>query len=574
MRRSRVLIGLLLVALIGIVVAWLALSRSNPASNVVTPPVVPLEPKTETHELEARDVGKPTSLATTSDSGVRAEALATEPVPKHARPTGSAELHVHVFDGVDTDAKLENVTVELFDVFGQAQEVLSAEGNEVTFAYLAPGEYHVRAGAKDHGSGNRKLEMKPDEQSRDVSLGLVRTLRLRVRWLARDGTSIVDSLARTHAGMRVELNVFATYWPPIDSEMPWSTNVGSLHCRLNSGDRRLKLTRQRNGFDDVNSQVVEEVEAGADGTIGSMSAEATPPFTASAWFNEVQVDVQRIEPGAKEVVFTSNADVLSVTRATLKLHVVDGASGRPLAAAKVRVMPNLGNMVGWDLAADALTATTDGEGSFVMAGIAPGNAIVEVTSAGLGRHAEKVFLRAATVTDLGEIRLETPATIRVHTVDDGGKAVNVQVDFAPVDEHNQSLPHAQESVAWSGEVGVAELDDNLRRSRYLVCVEDERFAAPPILVDATAGSVETRIVVHPAVRVAVGFDPMPEVGSLARVVTGEGVPVRTRLVPPSGRMSFALAPGSYRLDLVENGATISGVPFKVAETSFVLEIGR
>jgi hypothetical protein len=565
MRASRALVVLALIAVVGILVAWFAISHTNEERSITAPALAPLTPKTEVHENEARDGTNQAPLATKTENSTRAEALASEPVHRRANSSEGAVLRVHVFDGQDTDAKLEGVTVELFNLFGEAQEVLSAQGNEVTFGGLSPGEYHARASAKDHGSGNRKVELKPGEGSGDIALGLVRTLRLRVRWLAREGTPLVDSLARTRTGTRVELSVFATYRPPNDSEMPWSTNVGSLLCTMKVGDRHLKLTRKRNGFDDIKSQVVEEADGSADGTIGVMSAEATPPFFASAWFGEALVDVQHIEPGAKEVVFTSDPEVLFATRAALKLRVVDGASGGPIAGAKVRVVRGDEGLP---------AASTDAEGAFVMAGITPGTARVEVSFEGRGHHLEDVFLRAGAVTDLGDVHLEMPMTIRVHTVDESGKAVNVKVNFAPIDEHSELLAHAVESSAWSGDSGLAELVDDVRRSRYVVAVDDERFAAPPILVDASAGGVDTKIVVHSAVKIAVDFDPLPEVGSLARVCTSEGVEVHTKIVPASGRMSFALAPGGYRLDLVENGGTIAGVPFTVVDQSFVLEIGR
>jgi hypothetical protein len=127
----------------------------------------------------------------------------------------------------------------------------------------------------------------------------------------------------------------------------------------------------------------------------------------------------------------------------------------------------------------------------------------------------------------------------------------------------------------TSEAGGAITFDGLVRGAFVLRSKDDRYASQAILVDTSAGSVEGLVVrTTRGVRVGVEFEPAPQPGARVRVIGSDGAELLVRGVPPTGIVPLHLAPGRYRVELVDVDEAPISTDIVVDERSRTFRVGR
>lgn len=282
------------------------------------------------------------------------------------------------------------------------------------------------------------------------------------------------------------------------------------------------------------------------GYTGELRMNRAPPAHASLLLRTIVLQGQPIAAGQKELVFTIEAkDVLS-KHGTVRVRLVDGTTGKPIAGVGINVSTAQGGGAG---------GKTDDDGRATIEHVPPGIGTLESWQRSQEHEGLQRYIRVepGATLDLGDVTLTAAEKVAGVVVDADGKPVNgASVQWTELDCRTfpQSLVDNRSSVADAEgkfQLGVG-------RHRYVVIASGRNgvdvttgFAT----VDATHGAptpVTITLGKPTNVKLNAGFDMT--VGRMVTVLASDRSPVAvatlgTEYRPPS----MSLLPGNYTIEI-------------------------
>ncbi|HEX6814017.1 MAG TPA: carboxypeptidase regulatory-like domain-containing protein [Planctomycetota bacterium] len=364
----------------------------------------------------------------------------------------------------------------------------------------------------------------------DVELKPCWTVRVKIQ--GADGKSLLQELQRkTNWGMPYVIATEA----PLAGDLP-PTEQSRL-IRFGLGEWRT--------YDGMGGKAQPKLQE--QGYCGELLMDRAPPAHASLMLRTTLLQSQRIEPGQKELVFTLEASEVLAKHGTVKLRLVDGTSGNPIAGAGVQIATAQGGGTG---------GKTGDDGRVVIEHVLPGIGMLQSHQRsqeleGLFRY---VRVPSGGTVDLGDVTLTAAQKITGVVVDGDGKPVNgASVQWTELD--CRSFPQAlvDNRSALADANGKFELWA-AGRHRYVVFARlfggnDTRFGYAT--VDATAAGPPTVTITvgkPTSVKLDTGFDMTA--GRLVTALASDRSPVAVATLGTEYRpKSMLLLPGSYTIEI-------------------------
>jgi RNA polymerase sigma-70 factor (ECF subfamily) len=278
---------------------------------------------------------------------------------------------------------------------------------------------------------------------------------------------------------------------------------------------------------------------------------------------------QRIEAPVAKVVIPVDWESVCAAFATLRVRIVDAATGAPLAPTAFYV-----TMVGsvYAMPRDD-SKRVDDAGTREIGGLAPTDCKLVVETPGHERIEHRIALRAG-LNDLGTLALATPRTLAGRVVDDRGAPIRCSLRIRDVERANLPVALAFAARAFTDEDGRFSLP--IGAGAHEVGIQDERFAATTVVVSAgSAAPADIEIVLRAGTPVAIRDDALADsIGSIVVEDARGGLVARGR----AGGFAFRLrlAPGRYlaRALAREGAAELGATPFEVRDAPVEVVLGR
>ena len=294
---------------------------------------------------------------------------------------------------------------------------------------------------------------------------------------------------------------------------------------------------------------------------GRLHLRREPPLWVSAVLRGAVLESRAVTGPVDELVFRIDPARAEGLLATVRLRVVDGATGEPLADSRVSLT---------HASTSGGSSPTDGDGRVVLRRQLTGSLLLQVRAAGYGPHQRWLELSAGDDLDLGEVSLGAPATLRGRLVDPDGQPAEGMLYIHPLDgAARDDGPMAAESTLVYHVGPEREFELDVAQGRYLVRVSGSRWAHAAHVVEAGGPPVElmTQVGVEIGIR-AEGAT----LGSRYTIVTSDGTPVFTETLRGPIARTPRLAPGRYELwQGWERDVTLR-TPFEVGAEPIGLEL--
>ncbi|HEX6811154.1 MAG TPA: carboxypeptidase-like regulatory domain-containing protein, partial [Planctomycetota bacterium] len=342
----------------------------------------------------------------------------------------------------------------------------SVEPGSFAIAGLLPGEWKLTCRADGFAPHEATITL-DDRAFQRADLELSPCWIVRVKVQGADGKSIAEELRRK--AIWEPPYVVATE-APLAGDLPPTTR--SLF-RFGLGEWHSYAGRSGTAEPSLQEQ----------GYCGELRMNRAPPACASLLLRTTLLQSQRLEAGQKELVFTMQAsDVLS-KHGTVKLRLVDAATGKPIAGASVDLET---------AQRSGIPGKTSDDGRVVIERVLPGIGMLRSypqspQQEGLFRY---VRVPAGGTVDLGDILVTASAKITGVVVDGDGKPVNgALVQWTELDCRSFPQPLVDGRGTNAGADGRFELW-GCGRHRYVVfarLLEGNEWRIGRASVDATAG---------------------------------------------------------------------------------------
>ncbi len=393
---------------------------------------------------------------------------------------------------------------------------------------LQPGEWTLTCRAEGYAPYEAPCVL--DERAfQQVDVELRTSYVVRVKVLNADGESIVGELE--HDTMWGMPYVVATE-APLAGDLP-----PTEHSRLT----RFGLGEWKDFHGpwarDISDKLREQ------GYAGELRMHRAPPAYASLLLRSLLLQSQRIEVGQKELVFTIEAKDVLGKHGTVKLRVVHGVTGDPIADVAVNVRTSAGG---------GSHAKTGADGRVSVEHVVPGLGMFEVQR-GADREGtfRYVIVPPGGTVDLGDVTLTALEKITGTVVDADGKPANgASVQWTELD--CRTFPQPLVDYISSG----TEADGKFQlwgcgRHRYVVFarLQDGRFGSTT--VDATAGApAGVTITLGTPTKVALKAHFDMTVGYVVTALAKDRSPAAVATLGTEYRPeSMLLPPGSYTIEI-------------------------
>ena len=394
-------------------------------------------------------------------------------------------------------------------------------------AGLQPGEWTLTCRADGYAPYETACVL--DERAfQQVDIELEPSYAVRVKVLGADGKSIVDELQqKTIWGLPYVVATEA----PLAGDLPPTSQ--SRLIRFGLGEWIPYGGMSRN----PEPKLLEQ------GYCGELRLRRAPPAFASLLLRTTLLQGQRIEPGQTELVFTIEAKDVLARHGTVKLRLVDGVTGVPIADANVNVRTAQGG---------GSHAKTGADGRAVIEHVVPGLGMFEVDARvdreGTFRY---VLVPAGDAVDLGDVTLTALEKILGTVVDADGKPANdASLQWTELDSRTFPQPLVENRSSGVEADGKFQLW-GVGRHRYVVFARtrDGRFGFAT--VDATTGApAGVTITLGRPTKVALKTHFDTTVGYVVTALANDRSPVAvatlgTEYRPPS----MLLPPGAYTIEI-------------------------
>ncbi|HEX5051279.1 MAG TPA: carboxypeptidase-like regulatory domain-containing protein [Planctomycetota bacterium] len=394
-------------------------------------------------------------------------------------------------------------------------------------AGLQPGEWQLTCRAE--GFGNHEASCTLDARAfQQIDIELTPSYVVRVKVQGADGKSIMGDLAKQAMfGMPY---VVATE-TPLAGDLPITEQTRLLRFGLGEWV----------GFYEMGQNA--DAKLREQGWCGELRLGRAPPVAASLLLRSSLLRSQRIEPGQKELVFTLELDDVLAKFGTVKLRLLDGVTGAPIAGAGVRV------------------STAQGGGSFGKTG-EDGRTVIERVLPGLGclelmqsKEHESLWryvrVPSGGVADLGDVTLSAMVKITGVVVDADGKPANgAEVQWTELDCRTFPQPLVSRRSASAEADGKFELW-GCGRHRYVVSSRPRAGGFGWATVDASGGApppVTITLATPSKVTLHATFDLTA--GYVVTALAADRSPVAVATLGSEYRPeSMSLPPGAYTIEI-------------------------
>jgi RNA polymerase sigma-70 factor (ECF subfamily) len=276
---------------------------------------------------------------------------------------------------------------------------------------------------------------------------------------------------------------------------------------------------------------------------------------------------QRIATPVKKIVFPVDWASFRSVMATLRVRLVDAATGAPLAPTALYVT-TIGSF--YSRSRDD-SRRLDEAGTREISGLAPTLCKLIVETPGHERIEHGITLLAG-LNDLGTLALAAPRLLTGRVVDAQGQAVRCSLRIRDVERAERALALAFQASAFADEHGHFALP--IGAGAHEVAFLADRFAATTVVVPAgTASPAELEVVLHAGTPVAIRSD---ELGDCDAAIVIEDV---RRSIVARGRAGIAafrlrLEPGRYvaRAFARDAGEELAKTPFVVTDAPLAVTL--
>jgi len=330
---------------------------------------------------------------------------------------------------------------------------------------LSPGRWTLTAGDQGCLPYEQALELLPEVPMLRVDVHLQRALTLCVKVLDPSGAPLWDTLPGD-AWSRPRFGVLATPDAPPGSVQPTGSRLVDRNAH-GTWISRLELWGDR------------QVAAGCDGMLDLKSA---LPLWVNLLHRHVVLDSQLVPAGAGEVVFVLRPEQVEGTFGSVRVQVVDAASGAPVEGARVELS---------DFQSSGVGKLVDAQGVVHSEHLPPGLLDMMVSADGYEHVWNTVLLGPGEHKDLGRLPLDAAASIRGRVVDSQGNPRSMGISYVRADWWHDPVAQQPRISAKSSAEGDFSIG-SLGRARYSVWILDREggLGCRPVFVDTTAGDVE------------------------------------------------------------------------------------
>jgi uncharacterized GH25 family protein/protocatechuate 3,4-dioxygenase beta subunit len=309
----------------------------------------------------------------------------------------------------------------------------------------------------------------------------------------------------------------------------------------------------RNGAAVPNAQVMFIPRGGRSQTSSSAAADADGRYELSGLddgpYTVQAVDMERLNPFATQYeVHGSGTFDITIKTVTLRGHVVDAADARPLADASVELRPSTGQTI-----FGGRGGQTDAAGNFVIENIASGSYQITADKSGYGHESRQVIIGDSTPEDV-QFRLSPSDGITIRAIDmRDNTALTVNV-LRVVDAQGNDLPTGS---GFFSSTEVVKLP--LAPGTYRVTVSARNYASQTITMSSPSQqtvrfSPGGTLILHSRSSEARHFRLTDSSGT---VVGMNPINQGIQTLPPGTLPLHNVAPGRYRLDILDNNDRIT-----------------
>lgn len=387
--------------------AWLLLSSNGPTAppTAAAATSLPSPPSREAPPHNAIGAG----------IGTPAAAVREDEPPAAAAGQPSADTLVHGFLLDASGGCIQGTLtagVRFVDRAGTWREADARHESAYALPGLGFGTYWVTATATGYRPLQTKVDLGLDRPRLRIDFTLQKAVELRVRVEAPGGRSLSEVMLETRAPIAARLlAAVATREPPgktfvaIPGERN-ETEVGHFQSR----DQRL-------------------TDLPAD-CIGILYLDGDPPVHVSLVHHHAVLQTQRLDVGRNEVTFVVAPADLVAGLATIRVHVVDDATGAAVAAARVMSCGGTHNDAG---------VATDAMGIAELDRREPGMLDLKIWAEGYETFRKPVDALPGTKQDMGTIRLAREVLVEGRVTDNEGKALAASFSVGTVDAGQPSI---------------------------------------------------------------------------------------------------------------------------------------
>jgi carboxypeptidase family protein len=423
----------------------------------------------------------------------------------------------------------------------------SDAGKEGTYALRALefGTYWVTASADGYRSVDETIELRPERPSMQKDFTLQKSVELRVRLTTPDGKSLLDVLRETGAprGARLLVPIATRKFPGTR----FDEVTGSLNDRFGVG-----RFRNRDPRDDKNSP----------DCMGTLQVDCDLPVCVSLVHYQRVLQSKRVAGSQDEVTFVVSPDDLLLDLATIRVQVLDAATGLAIPRARVSL--------GGGTYPDPGVAT-DPAGIATIARREPGRFDLRISANGYEVFRKSIDALPGELTDLGTVALEQEVTVEGRVLDLEDHPLSASFSLGILDPVDYAIHWCRQEECRSSGDGSLQIR-GLGRKEYVVRTGNHdaldegewkgvAWVSGIVLFDTRAGSISgLEIHLRPASKLVL------QAGASAAAVAGDEM--RFRVVDESGRelvaglfhgsepRPLALPAGSYVVSLLDSRGAV------------------
>jgi hypothetical protein len=378
--------------------------------------------------------------------------------------------------GLVTDAMGTPVKAQARMYFSLTPESGAATYAEITDsgAYsvpgLRPGRWTISTNLLGYLPTHDVVELTPQVPALRHDLVLQPSTSLVVKAFTTDGRPILDALVAdvgqgktwgVGAHVSALASVEALRGPPRYSDFRSHFGVGSYISKWDL------IGQDTRGMPEI-----------PEDAMGVLELEVPPPVWVSLVNGTAILASQRVEAGAKEVVFRLDVTDVMSALASLDARFVDAETRAPLAGMRVDMDRQL--------AGGPQVVKEDGR--LHCDKIAPGTLRIDVILKDYERFAARLDFSPGQHLDLGDIALNKGRRLSGQVLDEVGQPLRTLVGVRPLDQ-DPLRPFEEQGNSWKTE------DDGrfdyrlVGRHRYALAIADRDHASPTIVVDTHLADV-------------------------------------------------------------------------------------
>lgn len=277
--------------------------------------------------------------------------------------------------------------------------------------------------------------------------------------------------------------------------------------------------------------------------LGTLQLDVPPPVHAALLLRHVVLAQQVVPAGATELVFVIDEAAIDARFATVRLRLIDAASGQPITAdGHVSFSTSQGG---------GARARPDEDGTWIAERVLPGITHMVVSAKEREHVSTDFLLRAGETLDLGDLVLGPEVRIRGRLLGTDGQPVSGAVQWTDLDTRRARGTTTDRRHASADGDGDFEIDAGPRR--YLVVGKSAEGLVGSIHIDARGGATPRfDLQLAPPVRVVVSAGGDPLRGYALEVLDPHGQLIAAeRIEVRSREVTFGLAAGEYTIEVYD-----------------------